>query len=201
MIVVMPNGNAAQTIAGLRVRPTPPVRAVSRRLRSGGRSGGAPGRAVLPTARGPAPGATPAAPPQVYEARIPTASWRIVPFIESTPRAAGKDNRAIPGLSMGGGHTVQATNNNPGAFGWIGEWSAGGQDTPEFAAALTKVKDAGVKHYWIGVGTTDFALRGSETLKTVAERVGLPMSYHTAPGAHFWFIWRQFLSEFSTIIR
>jgi hypothetical protein len=34
----------------------------------------------------------------------------------------------------------------------------------------------------------------------VAEKVGLPMSYHTAPGAHFWFIWRQFLSEFSTMI-
>ena len=79
-------------------------------------------------------------------------------------------------------------------------WSAGGQDTPEFAAALAKVKNAGVKHYWIGVGTTDFALKGSETLRQVTEKVGLPMSYHTAPGAHFWFIWRQFLSEFSTII-
>jgi len=26
------------------------------------------------------------------------------------------------------------------------------------------------------------------------------MSYHTAPGAHFWFIWRQFLSEFAPIL-
>jgi S-formylglutathione hydrolase FrmB len=51
-----------------------------------------------------------------------------------------------------------------------------------------------------GAGTTDFALKGSETLRQVAEKVGLPMSFHTAPGAHFWFIWRQFLSEFSTII-
>ena len=56
-------------------------------------------------------------------------------------------------------HTVQATNNNPGVFGWIAVWSAGGQDTPEFAAALTKLKDSGVKHYYVGVGTTDFALQ------------------------------------------
>jgi enterochelin esterase family protein len=125
----------------------------------------------------------------------------IVPFIEKHYRVLpGMENRAIAGLSMGGGHTVQATNNNPGAFGWIGVWSAGGQDTPEFAAALTRVKNAGVKHYWIGVGTTDFALKGSETLRQVAGKVGLPMSYHTAPGPHFWFIWRQFLSEFAPIL-
>ncbi len=77
-------------------------------------------------------------------------------------------------------------------------WSAGGQDTPEFAAALTKVKDAGVKHYWVGAGTTDFALKGSETLFAVAKRVGLNTSYHTAPGAHYWFIWRDFLGDFGS---
>ena len=107
-------------------------------------------------------------------ARIPTASWRRSSRSSrrTTACSPGKDNRAIAGLSMGGGHTVQATNNNPDAFGWIGVWSAGGQDTPEFAEALTKIKAAGVKHYWIGVGTTDFALQGSETLKKVVETGG-----------------------------
>jgi enterochelin esterase family protein len=139
---------------------------------------------------------------QRYEGSYPNSLVaEIVPFIEKHYRVLpGKDNRAIAGLSMGGGHTVQATNNNPGTFGWIGVWSAGGQDTPEFAAALTKIKNAGVKHYWIGTGTTDFALKGSETLRQVAEKVGLPSSYHTSPGAHYWFIWRVFLSEYSTII-
>ncbi len=190
--------------------PTPPVRASVApapppvQATQGGIGTGARGAAGAPAAPGaPGAGAAPAPrPPQVYEGSYPhSLVAEIIPFIETHYRVLpGKDNRAIAGLSMGGGHTVQATNNNPDAFGWIGVWSAGGQDTPEFAAALTKVKNAGVKHYWIGVGTTDFALRGSETLKTVAEKVGLPMSYHTAPGAHFWFIWRQFLSEFSTVI-
>ncbi len=101
---------------------------------------------------------------------------------------------------MGGGHTVQATNNNPDVFGWIGVWSAGGQDTPEFVDSLKKIKKAGVKHYWIGVGTTDFALKGSETLRAAAIKADLPMTYHTAPGAHFWFIWRQFLGDFGSIL-
>jgi enterochelin esterase family protein len=204
MVVVMPNGNATQTVSqGYAYGPTPRVRAVSapapppvQAAQGLGQRGGA-----APAA--PAPGGTPRPrPPQVYEGSYPhSLVAEIVPFVEQHYRVLpGKDNRAIAGLSMGGGHTVQATNNNPGVFGWIGVWSAGGQDTPEFAAALTKVKNAGVKHYWIGVGTTDFALKGSEILKQVTEKVGLPMSFHTAPGAHFWFIWRQFLSEFSTII-
>jgi enterochelin esterase family protein len=197
MIVVMPNGNATQTVSqGYAYGPTPPARAVVApapppvQAAQGGLGVGAPGAAPAPR------------PPQVYAGSFPNSLVaEIVPFIEQHYRVLpGKDNRAIAGLSMGGGHTVQATNNNPDAFGWIGVWSAGGQDTPEFAAALTKVKNAGVKHYWIGVGTTDFALKGSETLKQVAEKVGLPMSYHTAPGAHFWFIWRQFLSDFATIL-
>lgn len=209
MIVVMPNGNPTQTVSqGYAYGPTPPVRAVVAPapppVQAAQGRGGMPGAPAAPPAPGaPGAGVTPAPrPPQVYEGSYPhSLVAEIIPFIEKHYRALkGRDNRAIAGLSMGGGHTVQATNNNPGTFGWIGVWSAGGQDTPEFTAALTKIKNAGVKHYWIGAGTTDFALKGSETLKQVAEKVGLPMSYHTAPGAHFWFIWRQFLSEFSTMI-
>ena len=72
---------------------------------------------------------------------------------------------------MGGMHTVQATNNNPGVFGWVAVWSAGGQDTPEFAAALTKLKNSGVKHYYVAAGTTGLrapGLRG--VVQTRADR-------------------------------
>ena len=138
----------------------------------------------------------------MYEGSYPhSLVQEIVPFVEKHYRViAGRDGRAIAGLSMGGGHTVQATNNNPGVFGWIGVWSAGGQDTPEIVGALEKLKACGVRHYWIGTGTTDFALKGSETLYAAAQKAGLNATYHTAPGAHFWFIWRQFLGEFASIL-
>ena len=124
-----------------------------------------------------------------------------IPFVEENFRViANKDNRAIAGLSMGGGHTTSATNNNPGVFGWIGVFSAGGQDTEDYVNTLKKVNAAGVHHYWIGAGTTDFALEGSEALYAAAQKAGLTASFHTAPGAHFWFIWRQFLGDFGSII-
>jgi len=211
MIVVMPNGNANQVVAqGYAYGPTPRPNATTApapppvQAQQGGLGMGQ--RAAVPAGNAPAAGAqgaTPAPrPAQRYEGSYPNSLVaEIIPFIEKHYRALpGKNNRAIAGLSMGGGHTTMATNNNPDVFGWIGVWSAGGQDTPEFNAALLKIKAAGVKHYWIGAGTTDSALKGSEVLRGMAEKNGLPMSFHTSPGAHFWFIWRVFLSEFTPIL-
>jgi enterochelin esterase family protein len=213
MIVVMPNGNATQIVSqGYAYGPTPPRQSVTApapppvQAAQGLTPGRGPGAAAAPAAAVPdaaARGGAPAPrPKQVYEGSYPHSLVKeIIPFVEKHYRViANKNSRAIAGLSMGGGHTIQATNNNPGVFGWIGVWSAGGQDTPEFASALAKVKEAGIKHYWIGVGTTDFALKGSETLYSVAKKVELNASYHAVPGAHFWFIWRQFLGEFGSIL-
>jgi enterochelin esterase-like enzyme len=215
MLIVMPNGNANQIVSqGFAYGPTPPRQPVTApapppvQATQGLTAGRGPGAPATPAAPGaPAVGGTPAKtatgrPPQTYEGSYPQSIVKdIVPFIEKNYRViADKDSRALAGLSMGGGHTVTATNNNPGVFGWVGVFSAGGQDTPETVAALTKLRESGVKHYWIGAGTTDFALKSSETLNEAAKKAGLNVSYHTAPGAHFWFIWRQFLGEFGSIL-
>ena len=213
MLIVMPNGNAPQIVSqGYAYGPTPPRQSVTApapppvQAAQGLGADRGPGAPAAPGAA--APGTPPAAgapapgPPQVYQGSYPhSLASEIVPFIEKNYRViADKNSRAIAGLSMGGGHTVQATNNNPGVFSWIGVWSAGGQNTPEFVSTLTKLKEAGVKHYWIGVGTTDFALSRSETLHEAAKKAELNVSYHTAPGAHYWFIWRQFLGDFGSIL-
>ncbi|MBZ5618641.1 MAG: esterase [Acidobacteriia bacterium] len=203
MLVVMPNGNAAQIVSqGYAYGPTPPRQSVTapapppvqaaQGLGAAGRGPAAPGAPPTP-GRGM---------PQVYERSYPQSLVKeIIPFIEKNFRViANKDNRAIAGLSMGGGHTTMATNNNPGVFGWIAVWSAGGQDTEEYVNTLKKVNAGGVKHYWIGAGTTDFALNGSKTLYSAAQKAGLNATFHSAPGAHYWFIWRQFLGEFGSII-
>jgi enterochelin esterase-like enzyme len=202
MIVVMPNGNATQIVSqGYAYGPTPRPQAVTAPAPPPVQA-----KQGLTAASKPAAPGTPASNPprrqQIYEGSYPHSLVKeIIPFIEKNYRViANKNSRAIAGLSMGGSHTTMATNNNPGVFGWIGVWSAGGQDTPEFLEALTKIKEAGVKQYWIGVGTTDFALKGSETLFEVAKKAGLNPSYHAIPGAHFWFIWRQFLGDFGSIL-
>ncbi len=189
MIVVMPNGNANQVVAqgygyGPIPRPAPAPR-------GGGAAPGAP-----PAGRGRGMMGGP------YQGSYPQSLVNeVIPFIDKNYRTVPtKDNRAIAGLSMGGMHTVQASNNNPGVFGWIAVWSAGGQDTPEFAAALTKLKDSGVRHYYVAAGTTDFARNGSEALYKIAQKVGLNTSWHETPGPHYYLIWRVFLGDFASML-
>ena len=202
MIVVMPNGNANQIVAqGYGYGPTPRVAAAGP---GGGRGAGAPAAAPAGAASGvaaqPAAGRGRGAVP--YAGSYPHSLVdEVIPFIEKNYRTVrNKDGRAVAGLSMGGGHTVQATNNNPSTFGWVAVWSAGAQDTPETLAALTKLKDAGVKHYYVGAGTTDFALNGSQTLYKVAQKAGLKTSWHETPGPHEYLIWRVLLSDFASML-
>lgn len=141
--------------------------------------------------------------PQPYPGSYPESLVKdVIPFVEKNYRVIdGKDGRAIAGLSMGGGHTVSATNNNPGVFAYIGVFSAGGRaGDEEFEKQLEAVKNGGVKLYWVGAGTTDFARAGSVALSESVKRHGFKTSYKEIPGAHYWFLWRDFLGDFGSLL-
>ncbi len=221
MIVVTTNGNTNQIVSqGFGYGPTPARQSVTApapppeqaaRGAAAGRGAAAPGApAAAPGARagtagaGRAAAATAPGGGPVYEGSFPQSLVQdVIPFVEKNFRAlTDKNSRAIAGLSMGGAHTVMTTNHNPGLFGWIGVFSAGlNMDNEDLTRYLTKVKAGGVRLYWTGAGTTDFALKDSQTLHETAKRVGLPVAeYRLAPGAHFWFIWRLFLSEYTPLL-
>lgn len=189
MIVVMPNGNANQYAApgvGLPAQPMP-----------------APARNTPPAAPGAAPAAKTAPPAQTYAGSYPESLVKdIVPYVEKHYRVIPKmEGRAIAGLSMGGGHTVTATNNNPGIFGYIGVFSAGARTTDEiFEKQLTALKTSGVKLYWIGAGSTDMALQGSKNLSELVKKVGFNQVFRETPGGHTWFNWRIYLGEFAPLL-
>ena len=198
MIVVMPNGNATQTVTqGLGFGPTPARQSVT-----------APAPPPVQAAQA-AAGAARAAPgggrggtPQPYAGSYPESLVKdVIPFVEKRYRVlVSKDNRAIAGLSMGGGHTVAATNNNPGTFAYIGVFSAGGRTADEtFQKQLEAVKAGGVKFYWLGAGTTDMAREGTVNLSELVKKDGFPTSYREIPGRHYWFLWRDFLAQYAQV--
>jgi enterochelin esterase-like enzyme len=206
MIVVMPNGNANEIVAqGYGYGPIP-------RAGRGAMGGAGRGAAPAGAGRGVPAGATPAGADRGagggrgmgmmgggYEGSYPHSLVKeVVPFIDKNYRTlANRENRAIAGLSMGGMHTIQATNNNPDVFGWIAVWSAGGQNMTE---PLAKLKEAGVKHYYVGAGTTDFALSSSQALYKTVQEAGLPTSWHETPGGHYYLIWRVFLGDYGSML-
>lgn len=192
MIVVMPNGNATQTVSqGYAYGPTPARQAVQ-----------APAPPPLQATAGGGRGAG-ARPPQPYPGSYPESLVKdVIPFVEKTYRVIpNKDNRAIAGLSMGGGHTLMATNNNPGVFGYIGVFSSGPRTVDDaYEKQLAAVKAGGVKFYWTGAGTTDMAREGTMNLHSLLEKQGFKTSYKEIPGAHYWFLWRDFLGDFGSIL-
>ena len=193
MIVVMPNGNATQTVSqGYAYGPTPAPQAVQAPapppLQAAAGAGGRPANAARP--------------PQPYAGSYPESLVKdVIPFVEKTYRVvANKDSRAIAGLSMGGGHTLLATNNNPGLFGYIGVFSSGPRTVDEaYEKQLAAVKAGGVKFYWTGAGTTDMAREGTMKLHSLVEKQGFKTTYKEIPGAHYWFLWRDFLADFGAL--
>jgi len=195
MIVVMPNGNANQTVsqgygygpiprAQAVVAPAPPPLQAAGQAPGGGRGG--PGRA-----------------PQPYEGSYPQSLVKdVIPFVEKTYRVVpDKDSRAIAGLSMGGGHVLAATNNNPGVFGYVAVFSSGPRTVDDaYEQQLEAVKTAGVKFYWTGAGSTDMAREGTMNLHSLLEKHGFKTSYKEIPGRHYWFLWRDFLAEYGSIL-
>ena len=124
----------------------------------------------------------------------------VIPFVEKTYRVVpDKAHRAIAGLSMGGGQTIVATNNNPDTFDYIGVFSSGVQNAsdPVFLSQLDAIKKANLKFYWTGAGDIDQAHDRTVALEAALKAKGFPTSYKEIPGRHYWFLWRDFLGDFA----
>ena len=122
----------------------------------------------------------------------------IIPFIESHFRAIPKPaSRAVSGLSMGGGHTLTASQLYPSTFDYICPLSISSQDTPEIRAQLRALKNDGYRLYWIGVGNTDFLYEGAQTLDRILTEEGLPHTFYVSEGGHEWKNWRLYLQTFA----
>jgi enterochelin esterase family protein len=193
MIVVMPNGNATQSVSqGYGYGPTPARQSVQapapppvQAAQAGGQAGRGRGGA-----------------PQPYAGSYPESLVKdVIPFVEKRFRVlAAKDDRAIAGLSMGGGHTLAATNNNPGTFAYIGVFSSGPAAVDEaFQKQIAAVKGGGVKFYWLGAGTIDTARERTVNLSELVKKEGFSTTYREIPGRHYWFLWRDFLAHYAQI--
>jgi enterochelin esterase family protein len=129
----------------------------------------------------------------------------VVPYIEKHYRTkAGPENRAIAGLSMGGGQTLRILTTHPDEFAYVGIWSAGSfrgntteweKSNADFLDQSDKV-NASVKLLSICVGDQDrLALVGSKALAEVLQKHGIKTEIHISEGGHTWINWRHYLNE------
>ncbi len=139
----------------------------------------------------------------------------IVKYVESHYKVAkNKKNRAICGLSMGGGHTFATSKRFPDSFNYIGLFSAGLhisgdrtksfyellQENTEVQGELAKLFAGKPALYWIAIGKTDFLYQQNADLRKYFDEKGYPYVYVETEGGHIWRNWRIYLTEFAQLI-
>ncbi|MCJ7812828.1 alpha/beta hydrolase-fold protein, partial [bacterium] len=116
----------------------------------------------------------------------------IVPFVEQNYRVEkNKDHRAVAGLSMGGGHTIRITLDNPGMFSYIGVFSGLVRNVEE--DQIKNLKAENPKLYWVGCGKDDFLYADSQTLVGLLQKYQFKYIYRESTGGHTWANWRIYL--------
>jgi len=181
MIVVMTNGNANQTAAPDSV----PAGASQARGEMGAAAGATRGAtAARGAARGGGRSSGGAFPESIVK--------DVIPFIEKSYRVlTEKQNRAVAGLSMGGGHTISVSTSYPTMFDYIGVMSMGSNAEEQF----TKLRAENPKLFWVGCGESDRFVTRARPLAEILKKQGFNYIYYENPGGHTWINWRIYLSQ------
>ena len=148
----------------------------------------------------PAPGSPAAQPGGLFAQDLLT---DIIPYVEKNYRTlAGADNRALGGLSMGGGQTVQIGFTHPDTFHYLVVMSAGSQANPEttypefFNGGYKKVK-----LLWMGIGKDDNLVGPSaKTLHEALTKANIPHTFQLGEGRHEWMVWRHHLYDVAPLL-
>jgi enterochelin esterase-like enzyme len=126
----------------------------------------------------------------------------LIPFIEKRyPAKRDRESRAIAGLSMGGGQTLNFGFGNLDMFSWIGSFSAApNTKTPEQLVPDPKLAREKLNLLWISCGDEDGLLGFSQRTHQYLMRNEVPHIYYLESGGHDFKVWKNGLYMFSKLI-
>jgi len=128
----------------------------------------------------------------------------LIPFVQANYRASSdRKDRALAGLSRGGGQTLSIGLRHLNLFSRLGVFSAGSnnpQDAFKDVAANARKVDQQLDLLWIGCGTDDFALPGANRLDEFLTANGIAHTFRRTGGEHTWIVWRQYLKELAPLL-
>jgi enterochelin esterase-like enzyme len=162
-----------------------------------------PAKSAAAAGAAPAPGAP--AGPQILNTFARDLLEDVMPLVEREYKVSKKaDDRAIAGLSMGGGLTMNVAFNRPDLFRYVGIMSSGAQNAEVSYPAFFKDAAATnnqIKLLWIAIGKDDaLAGRGSKTLDEILAKHGINHTYLVTEGRHEWTVWRYHLRNFAPLL-
>ena len=127
----------------------------------------------------------------------------LIPFIEKNYSAiSNREDRAIAGLSMGGGQSLNFGLGNLDKFAWIGGFSsAPNTKEPQLLVPNPTEAKEKLKLLWISCGDQDNLINFSKRTHDYLTANQVPHVYQVIPGGYHDFkVWKQNLYMFSQLI-
>ena len=123
----------------------------------------------------------------------------LIPFIESTyPVIKNRESRALAGLSMGGGQSLNFGLGNLDTFAWVGGFSsAPNTKAPEVLIPNPAETASKLKLLWISCGNEDGLISFSQRLHKYCLENKVPHIWHVEPGIHDFNVWKSDLYYFT----
>ena len=178
MIIVMPYGNPAATIAS---------------QKGGGKPGDPAGRESAEAVNR----------SKQFEDDL---IKNIIPYVEKNYRAiANKDSRAIGGFSRGGGQTLRAAFGNMDKFSWICCYAAylTQQEIEKTYPSLVDNPDntnKQLKLFWVGIGNEDFLYNQTAEFLNYLKTKKVNYNSLVTGGGHTWMNTKVFLAESAQLL-
>jgi enterochelin esterase-like enzyme len=138
------------------------------------------------------------------------------PYVEKNYRTiAGRENRAIAGLSMGGAQTLNVAYSHLEDYGYVGVFSSGifgivggpnggSPDKRWEEDHKSTLDDAelkkGLRLVWFGCGKEDFLVQTSKATVEMLKSHQFDVISRDSEGGHTWINWRDYLTEFAPLL-
>jgi len=126
----------------------------------------------------------------------------LIPFIESKYSVkSDRESRALAGLSMGGGQSLNFGLGNLDTFAWVGGFSSAPNTKPaaELVPDPEKAKEK-LKLLWISAGNKDGLIRISQGVHAYLKEKDVPHIWHVDDHAHDFQHWKKACYNFSQLI-
>jgi len=130
----------------------------------------------------------------------------VMPMIERTYRVSRRaDDRAIAGLSMGGGQSINLAFAKPELFRYVVLMSpaASGRVDQIYADLLKNPASINkqLKLFWIGVGKDDTLTGpGDRAFAQTLQKYGVTHTFVETEGRHEWTVWRHYLNTVAPLL-
>jgi enterochelin esterase-like enzyme len=126
----------------------------------------------------------------------------LIPFIESKYSVkTDRESRALAGLSMGGGQSLNFGLGNLDTFAWVGGFSSAPNTKP--AAELVPDPDRAIRQLkllFVSCGNKDGLIRISQGVHAYLKEKNVPHIWHVDDHAHDFQHWKKALYQFSQLV-